>query len=422
MQNTIIRHSAVAAAIALALAATPAMSETAARSGNPIFDRATDLVEENFYAQEKLPTFRDAVAVMIANVPDVGTGDPAVLGDAIDFVLASLDVSHTGRFAPEELAYYELVDVFRYGLRERIRQIFPPDGDVTYAGIGIASVADGDRVFITDVYDGGPADRAGLLVGDEILAVDDEPFAEIGSFRNKAGRSAAVSIRREADGAPFDISVPVQKLSPADTFVSAIAESAEVIEHDGYGIGYLRLWAYTERQVEGVIEEALTGPLAEADGLVLDLRSRWGGAPGDAADTFVGGSPEMTMVFRDDKIDLVHARWRKPIVAIIDEGTRSGMEILAYALKENGVTLIGAPTAADVLAGRAFWLPDGSLLEIAVADVFVDGARLEDIGVQPDIAVPFDFRHAAGADPQRAAAIEELSRHLATGFPGPRTP
>ncbi|MEQ9690072.1 MAG: PDZ domain-containing protein, partial [Bauldia litoralis] len=175
MQNTIIRHSAVAAAIALALAATPAMSETAARSGNPIFDRATDLVEENFYAQEKLPTFRDAVAVMIANVPDVGTGDPAVLGDAIDFVLASLDVSHTGRFAPEELAYYELVDVFRYGLRERIRQIFPPDGDVTYAGIGIASVADGDRVFITDVYDGGPADRAGLLVGDEILAVDDEP-------------------------------------------------------------------------------------------------------------------------------------------------------------------------------------------------------------------------------------------------------
>lgn len=422
MQNTIIRHSAVAAAIALALAATPAVAETAARSGNPIFDRATDLVEENFYAQEKLPAFRDAVAVMIANVPDVGAGDPAVLGDAIDFVLASLDVSHTGRFAPEELAYYELVDVFRYGLRERIRQIFPPDGDVTYAGIGIASVADGDRVFITDVYDGGPADRAGLLVGDEILSVDDEPFAEIGSFRNKAGRSAAVSIRRTADGAPFDVSVPVEKLSPADTFVSAIAESAEVIEHDGYEIGYLRLWAYTERQVEGVIEEALTGPLAEADGLVLDLRSRWGGAPGDAADTFVGGSPEMTMVFRDDKIDLVHARWRKPIVAIIDEGTRSGMEILAYALKENGVPLIGAPTAADVLAGRAFWLPDGSLLEIAVADVFVDGGRLEDVGVQPDIAVPFDFRHAAGADPQRDAAVEELSRHLATGFPEPRTP
>ncbi|SDB08033.1 S41 family peptidase [Bauldia litoralis] len=422
MQITIIRHSAVAAAIALALAATPAVAETAARSGNPIFDRATDLVEENFYAKEKLPAFRDAVAVMIANVPDVGAGDPAVLGDAIDFVLASLDVSHTGRFAPEELAYYELVDVFRYGLRERIRQIFPPDGDVTYAGIGIASVADGDRVFITDVYDGGPADRAGLLVGDEILAVDDEPFAEIGSFRNKAGRSAAVSIRRTADGAPFDISVPVEKLSPADTFVSAIAGSAEVIEHDGYGIGYLRLWAYTERAVEGVIEEALTGPLAEADGLVLDLRSRWGGAPGDAADTFVGGSPEMTMVFRDDKIDLIHARWRKPIVAIIDEGTRSGMEILAYALKENGVTLIGEPTAADVLAGRAFWLPDGSLLEIAVADVFVDGGRLEDVGVQPDIAVPFDFRHAAGADPQRDAAIEELSRHLATGFPGPRTP
>ena len=128
------------------------------------------------------------------------------------------------------------------------------------------------------------------------------------------------------------------------------------------------------------------------------------------------------MVYRGGESELIHTRWDKPIVAIIDEGTRSGMEILAYALKQNGVRLIGETTAGDVLAGRAFWLPDGSILEIAVADVMVDGERLEHVGVAPDIAVPFDIRYAAGRDEQLAAALGAMTHRLATGFPEPRTP
>ena len=40
--------------------------------------------------------------------------------------------------------------------------------------------------------------------------------------------------------------------------------------------------------------------------------------------------------------------------------------------------------------------------------------RLEDVGVAPDVTVPFDIRYAAGADPQREAAIEALVDSLAT--------
>ena len=67
------------------------------------------------------------------------------------------------------------------------------------------------------------------------------------------------------------------------------------------------------------------------------------------------------------------------MVAIIVGGTRSGMELLAYSLKKNGVPMVGAPTAGNVLAGTAYLLPDDSLLELAVADVLVDGRRLEKI-------------------------------------------
>lgn len=415
------RRIAALLVVLLPLLAPAAMAE-APQSGNAVFDRAVSLVEENFYAPQKLDRFHDAVAVTVANLPNLGTINPPVVGDAIDYVLASLDTSHTGRFVPDQLDYYELVDVFRYGLRDRMRQLFPPEGNVTYAGIGIASRSIDGKTFITDIYDGGPADRVGVMPGDEILAVDGQPFSEIGSFRGKAGRTATVTVRRQAGGEPIDIAVGVEMLSPSRGFVSAIADSAEVIDHNGYRIGYLRLWEYTERDVRDTIERALTGPLAGADALVLDLRSRWGGAPADAADTFVGGAPDMTMVERDGDTNLIHARWRKPMVAIIDQGTRSGMEILAYALRSNGVTMIGQPTAADVVAGRGFLLPDNSLLELAVADVFVDGKRLEGVGVTPDIPVPFDIRYAAGADPQLATALDEVTRQLAAGLGAPGTP
>jgi C-terminal processing protease CtpA/Prc len=157
------------------------------------------------------------------------------------------------------------------------------------------------------------------------------------------------------------------------------------------------------------------GRLANVDGLVLDLRSRWGGAPADAAEIFVGDTPEMRMIENDGEVHYTNTRWRKPVVAIIDEGTRSGMEILANALKLNGIPLVGSKTAGAVVAGRGFLLPDDSLLVLAVADVLVDGGRLEANPVEPDIEVPFDFRYAGGTDPQLDAALGEMAKRLSEG-------
>ena len=174
--------------------------------------------------------------------------------------------------------------------------------------------------------------------------------------------------------------------------------------------------AYTRHEVGGILNEALGGGrLADVDGLVVDLRSRWGGAPADAAELFVGDTPGMLMIERDGDRRHVNTRWRKPVVAIIDAGTRSGMEIFANALKANGIPLVGSDTAGDVVAGRGYLLPDESLLVVAVADVLVDGQRLEGNPVVPDVDVPFDFRYANGADPQFDAALDAMMSQLADG-------
>jgi carboxyl-terminal processing protease len=406
------RIRALTILLLLPLAIPAGAADAPMKSGNAVFDRTVDIVLDRFYDTGKLAAFTETVDTTVAGLPGLANAEPPVIDDAIDHILASLKTSHTARYTADTVEYYELADVFRYALGRDLRRVFR-GREVVYDGIGIASARIDGATFVTDVYDGGPADRAGMLAGDEILTVDGSPFAAIDSFRGKAGKTVAVSLRRQAGAEPMTVDVAVERLQPSESLVSAIGDSVRVIEQDGRRIGYLRIWAYTDRNVPDVLSETLAGPLADADGLVLDLRSRWGGAPGDAAEMFVGRTADMRMIERDGAVDYVNQRWRKPVVAIIDGGTRSGMEVLAYSLKKNGIPLVGTETAGDVVAGTGFLLPDDSFLIVAVADVFVDDRRLEGHPVQPDIAVPFDIRHADGADPQLDAALIEMDLQLA---------
>src|SRR5262249_4303086 len=135
---------------------------------------------------------------------------PARLDAGISAVLASLGASHTGRFKPDQIAYFEIADIFRGAIRGDLKRRFPPAGEVSYAGIGMIAEPRNGSLFVTDVYDGGPAARAGILVGDEVLDVDGTPYQEIGSFAGKVGRKVAVRLRRQAGGEPFVVNVRVE--------------------------------------------------------------------------------------------------------------------------------------------------------------------------------------------------------------------
>ena len=88
-------------------------------------------------------------------------------------------------------------------------------------------------------------------------------------------------------------------------------------------------------------------------------------------------------------------------------------ELLAYTIKHRDYgPLVGAHTAGAVTGGAPFLLPNGSLLYVAVADIAIEGRRMEGVGVAPDIAVPFPLPYAVGADPQLERAIKEAERLL----------
>jgi carboxyl-terminal processing protease len=378
-----------------------------ARDGR-VLDEAWRLIRDNFYKRD-LAIDWDQIKEKLRPDYDEATS-PEQRAAVINSMLDMLGASHTRLYTKAEPAYYQLMDIFANGLRQDLPRLFP-GGKVVYPGIGIFTREIAGKMFVSGRLEGLAGAQAGLLVGDEILAADGQPFAAVESFRRKVGKPVELKIRRSADAAPMAVTVTPELIQPNEAFLKAERESARLIEVDGKRIGYIRIWSYAGRQYqEALAEELATGKLKDADAVIWDLRDGWGGAQPGYLDIFNPRGPVMTLKDRDGEEDVVNFRWRKPVTLLINGGTRSGKEVLTFGFKKYGYgDVIGERTAGALLAARAFLLSDDSLMIIAVDDVAVDGERLEGRGVEPTIRVPFELPYAAGRDPQLERAVRALT-------------
>ncbi|HUJ36693.1 MAG TPA: S41 family peptidase [Hyphomicrobium sp.] len=413
--RTVLRSLFRSALLALALtllAPGPAHLPAQARTGEhdtQVYDEAWRIVRDKFYDRNLKGLDWDTVGDR-HRADYASAKTDAERSAAINAMLAELGASHTHHYTRDETAYYELADIFSYKLRREIPRYFSGD-KIAYAGIGMFTKAIDGKTFISAVFPGLPADKAGLKLGDEIVSANGAPFEPVASFRNKVGSTVALKVRRVENGPLIDIAVEPKQIEPGETFAAALKDSARVIHSNGRRIGYVRIWSYADSDYQKALEDVLSdGKLKDADALVWDLRGGWGGAQPYYLNVFNPYGPTMTLTARDGEAHLVNYRWRKPVALLIDNGTRSGKEVLAYGFKKNGYgPVVGERSAGALLAATAFLLSDGSLLILAVEDVSVEGERLEGKGVEPTIAVPFDIRYAAGKDPQLDKAVEVLA-------------
>lgn len=413
--RTLLMKALLAFALTVGAAGRPplpaevATAEPQAKSDTDVFDEAWRLVQNKFYDRNLLGLDWEAVGNKYRGAYAAAKTN-AERSAAINAMLDELGVSHTHHFIKEQPAYYQLVDIFSWPLRRDIPKYFS-GGAITYSGIGIFTKKIDGKTFVSGVLAGLPADTAGLRVGDEIISADGGSFEPVGSFRGKEGEAVALAIRRDANGPVTTIAVRPQRIKPDDAFESAMRDSARIIEANGRRIGYIHVWSYAGRSYQEILEAALSdGKLKDADALIWDLRDGWGGARPSFLRIFDPHGPTMILSERNGDTEMVGFRWRKPVVLLTNNGTRSGKEVLTYGFKKNGYgEVVGEPTAGALLAARAFLLSDGSLLILAVNDVTVDGERLEGKGVVPTIEVPFELPYAAGKDPQLNRAISVLS-------------
>jgi len=397
------------------VAQQPGTGSNEAQSWRPLatFDEIDGLVQEHFFDpafdaeawQERSVGFRQQ-----AGQADSRDKFAAIVNDW----LATLHSSHTH--------YYSRLDPKRYQLLSVFASVFEsePADSFVYQGIGIDTQQLDGKTCVTAVYDGLPADEAGLQFGDRILSVDGAPFHAIRSFLNRAGQTVTLEIER--GGAIERRDVRVAMLDGRTMFHRALEASVRIVEHDGLKIGYLHAWSYASSKYHEFIRSTLLwGSLSGCDGLVLDLRDGWGGADINYLNLFREPIAEIRSQSRSSPPQNFTGVWGKPVTLLINSRSTSGKELFAYGFQKLGLgRIVGERSAGAVLAGRVFVLTNGDILYLAVQDIEVDGQRLEGQGIQPDDVVarplPGDADFRPGVDPQLERAIEYLGERCRAPF------
>lgn len=354
-----------------------------------VFLKTWELVESNFY-DSKL----NGVDIQKLKTEYLKRleAEPERVVELTNRSLASLESSHTQLFHQDDPLYYELLDVFSFGpMAKEIRKRF--NGELPwYAGI----LARFDGGIVKAVVPGGPAFKAGLLAGDEIVSVAGKPFQAVESFRGKAGMSLSLTVKR--DGKLLEFQVTPERIQPRQAFLRSISDSAQIFEEPPYRLGYVRMWSYAGEAYQDRLRELLLGKLKSTDGLILDLRGSWGGASPEFAQLFLSQTDFVMKPRGREPFILESSSYSAPLYILIDESVSSGKEILAYNLQKSGrAKLVGSPTRGAVLGGELHLLPGGHALYLARADAEIDGRKLERLGVTPDHYLPQEY-HVAGAE------------------------
>lgn len=367
-----------------------------------VFDEVARLVTENFY-DKQFDTVAWQARVEEFRKQAIAASSRDEFAETVNKLLSSLNTSHTYYYSNQDPRRYQLLGVFSelYGLEQE--NLF------LYDGIGIETSKDGDAVYISAVFDGLPADQAGLQFGDQILEVDEMPFHPIRSFSAKAGETVSMKIRRRGK-IQFE-TVSVEQLDGRTMFETALSASQQVFENNGKRIGYLHAWSYAGSKYQELIRSAiLWEDLSQCDALILDLRNGWGGADVNYLNLFRPPILDVESTSRSGEPRNYSGVWGKPVALLTNCRTTSGKEMFAFGFRKLQLgKIFGKTTAGAVVAGRCFLLANQDVLYLAVNDVEIDGIRLEGRGVEPDFLIDRPLKNAKSGDPQLEAAIDYLS-------------
>ena len=402
----------------LLLYLTSPLPKTLAKPETKVFEQVWQTVNENFY-DPKLNGV-DWKAMRQKYEPQAArTKSTQEVAGVINQMLSELRTSHTRFYIPDDPAYYQLLGIFQARNPEFQKELkkFFPKGKIEYSGIGAFTKDINGKTFVSGILDGSPAAKTGLKVGDQLLSVDNRPYQPIQSFTGKAGQKVTLLIQRTPDANSQEKIAVTPKMFDASTmFLEAQQASTQVIQRNGKKIGYVHIWSNAaDPDQEKLREDLIYGRLRDAQALVLDLRDGWGGGDIGYLNIFTAQEgPSITSIPRNGKRYTYISQWKKPVVMVINEGSRSSKEILAYAFQQHKIgPVVGSKTTGAVVAGRPFLMSDGSFLYLAVSNVFInENQRLEGKGVTPDINVPFSLEYAQGADPQKERAIEAVLEKL----------
>jgi carboxyl-terminal processing protease len=360
----------------------------------------TDLREETY---RNLEVFANVLMLLQQHYVDTINPQEVITG-AINGMLTSLD-PHSAYMSPED--FKELQE----------------ETHGSFSGIGIEiTVKDGFLTVVSPIEDT-PAYRAGLMAGDQIIAIDEEMTKNITlleavkKLRGKKGSSVTITIHRAGWQETKDFAI-VRDEIPLHSVKSMELQP---------NLFYVRIANFQANTSRDLID-ALHMQLKKGaiNGLLLDLRNNPGGLLDQAvqvADVFLnngiivstkGRDPEQDLLF-EASVDDEHFQF--PIIVLVNGGSASASEIVAGALQDHGRAIIlGTETFGKGSVQTIVPMPDGAGLRLTTAKYYTpSGDSIQATGITPDIVVAFTpppaetAKEKNGAQPLRE---RDLPKHF----------
>jgi carboxyl-terminal processing protease len=289
-----------------------------------------------------------------------------------------------------------------------------------FEGVGMNVEQDRRGLKVLRVFDGSPAEGAGIRRGDFILGVNGRSIAgvnsEIATSKIKGPAGTSVELQVFTPGEDSDRTVKVKRER-----IEVPVARGRLVERDGRQIGVAELLGFSEgahgllrRQIERLRERG-------AEAVVLDLRGNGGGLLGEAVLI-------SSLFIEDGEIVSVRGRHRSertheatgdailpddvPVVVLVDGGSASASEIVTGALRDRDrATVVGTRTFGKGLVQELQELSNGGVLDLTVANYYLpDGETISTKGIKPEVRAADD--PDTDRDEALPVALETLVREL----------
>ena len=297
--------------------------------------------------------------------------------DALADAAAAAMVKATG----DEWSYYLTAEEYKTYLEDFYN---------AYVGIGVTITEDEQAggMRIESVTPGGPADQAGVRVGDILLQVEGQDTLTLGmtGTRNlvRGEEGTAVTLLFLRDGEQLELTITRANI---ETQVAA----CELLEGD---IGYIRINNFDVRCARETIACIDQMRSEGAKALLFDVRFNGGGLKDEMVKVLDYLLPE-GVLFRsvdyagEEEVDYSDKRCvEMPMAVLVNLDSYSAAEFFAAALQEYGwATVVGEQTYGKGNFQTGFELSDGSMLNISIGKYYTpEGKSLTGVGITPDIA------------------------------------
>ena len=285
-----------------------------------------------------------------------------------------------------------------------------------YEGIGAYVDTDGDYLTIVSPIEGSPAEQAGLMPGDKVIAIDGEDMTGVAPEEARLkvlgpeGTTVTLQIARDGEPEPLEFTITRAEIEIRSAEGKMLEDNIAYVDINTFG-------EQTTRELRSTLDELLA---QNPRGIIIDLRNNPGGYLSTAVEVsseFIDEGVILYEEYGDGRRDEHNAigggqATDIPLVVLINEGSASASEILAGALQDyERATLVGVKSFGKGSVQN--WVPlsdNQGAARVTIARWLTPDERLIDhIGLMPDVVVemtPEDFE--AELDPQLDAAVETL--------------